>query len=127
MLYVYKQFECPTNTTGVDVILSVVDANGNYRVIGTTTADSNGKYSYAWQPDISGKYTVYATFAGSAAYYSSTGQDAFIIKDAPAATAAPTALPQSAADTYFVPAVAVILVVLVIGIGLILLALRKKP
>lgn len=127
MLYVYKQFECPTNATGVDVILSVVDSNGNYRVIGTTTADSNGKYSYAWQPDISGKYTVYATFAGSAAYYSSTGEDAFIVKDAPAATAAPTALPQSAADTYFVPAVAVILVVLIIGIGVILLALRKKP
>ncbi|HEY9760524.1 MAG TPA: hypothetical protein V6C97_35520 [Oculatellaceae cyanobacterium] len=127
MLYVYKQFECPTNATGVDVILSVVDGNGNYRVIGTTTADSNGKYSYAWQPDISGKYTVYATFAGSAAYYSSTGQDAFIVKDAPATTAAPTALPQSAADTYFVPAVAVILVVLVVGIGMIMLALRKRP
>ncbi len=127
MLYVYKQFECPTDAKGVDVILSVIDANGNYRVIGTTTADANGKYSYAWQPDISGMYTVYATFAGSGAYFSSTGQDAFIVKDAPAATAEPTTAPQSLTETYFVPSVAIILVVLIVGIVLILMALRKKP
>ena len=125
MLYVYKQFECPTNATGVEVILSVIDANGNYRAIGTTTADINGKFSYAWQPDIAGKYTLFATFAGSDAYYSSTGQDAFLVKEAPAATAQPTAQPQSVTDAYFVPAVAVILVVLVVGIGLILRAIRK--
>jgi hypothetical protein len=72
-------------------------------------------------------YTVYATFAGSGAYFSSTGQDAFIVKDAPAATAEPTTAPQSLTETYFVPSVAIILVVLIVGIVLILMALRKKP
>ena len=42
MLYVYKQFEMPTNATGVPVTISVVDANGNFREIGTTTSDSSG-------------------------------------------------------------------------------------
>jgi len=33
------------DATGVEVTLSVVDANGNYRVIGTTTTSSDGFYS----------------------------------------------------------------------------------
>jgi hypothetical protein len=60
MLYVYKQFARPINTTGVEVTLSVLDANGNYRAIGTTTSSSDGFYSYSWVPDITGEYTVYA-------------------------------------------------------------------
>ena len=43
MLYIYKQFEMPTNTTGVPVTISVIDANGNFREIGTTTSDSSGQ------------------------------------------------------------------------------------
>src|SRR3972149_9616597 len=31
MLYVYKQFERPTNATGVTVTIDVIAANGNYR------------------------------------------------------------------------------------------------
>ncbi|HEX9261824.1 MAG TPA: PQQ-binding-like beta-propeller repeat protein, partial [Candidatus Bathyarchaeia archaeon] len=57
MLYVYKQFPRPTDAKGVDVTLSVVDANGNFREIGTTKADSDGFFSYHWTPDIEGKYT----------------------------------------------------------------------
>jgi hypothetical protein len=57
MLYVYKQFPRPTNATGVTVNISVVDANGNYRDIGTTTSDADGFYSFNWMPDIEGKYT----------------------------------------------------------------------
>src|SRR6202142_4537717 len=40
MEYVYMQKMKPTNATGLPVTLSVVDANGNQRVIGTTTSDS---------------------------------------------------------------------------------------
>ncbi len=127
MLYVYKQFECPTDASGVDVILSVIDANGNYRTIGTTTTDANGKYSFAWQPDISGKYTLYATFLGSGGYYGSTGQDAFIVNEAPAATAAPTTPPASVTDQYFVPAVAGIIIAIVLVGVVIVLMLRKRP
>ncbi len=101
MLYVYKQFEMPTNTTGVPVTIAVIDANGNYREIGTATSDSTGAYSFSWMPDISGKYTVLATFTGSDAYYGSYDQTAFVVDEAHA-TAPPQATPEpSAADLYF--------------------------
>ncbi len=65
MRYVYQQLPKPTNIQGVEVTINVIDANGNYRNIGTTTSDENGFFSLAWQPDISGKYTVNAVFAGT--------------------------------------------------------------
>ena len=77
MEYVYMQKANQPDATGVTVALSVVDANGNYRTIGTTTADANGIFSYAWTPDIEGKYTVYATFAGSNSYYGSSAESSF--------------------------------------------------
>ena len=82
MLYVYKQFERPSNATGVPVIVDVIDANGNYRNIGTTTSDANGVFSLDWKPDIPGKYTVYVTFAGSKAYWGSFAQSAFVVDEA---------------------------------------------
>lgn len=127
MLYVYKQMQRPTNTTGVPVTLSVVDSNGNYRIIGTATSDSDGFYSFSWTPDIQGQYTVYATFAGSNSYYPSHAVNSFEVTP-PAATATPqpTATP-SAADLYFVPAIiGVIIAIIVVGIGLALLV-TKKP
>jgi hypothetical protein len=128
MLYVYKQFERPTNATGVPLTIDVVDANGNYRNIGTTTSDANGVYSFDWTPDIPGKYTVYVTFAGSGAYYASFAQSAFVVDAAPEATAAPTASPTSVADLYFVPAViGIIVAIVIVGAILVLLLLRKRP
>jgi len=43
------------------VTLSVVDSNGNSRVIGTTTSDASGTFAYTWTPYISGNYTITAT------------------------------------------------------------------
>ncbi len=127
MLYVYKQYERPISATGVPVSLSVVDANGNYREIGTTTADADGFYSFNWIPDIEGKYTVYASFLGSAAYYPSHAVTAFAV-DAAAPTLAPTEAPaESVADMYFVPAIAGLFVaIIVVGALLALLLLRKR-
>ncbi len=48
MGYIYQQQVKPTNFTGVPVTLSVVDSNGNYRVIGSATTDTTGHYSYVW-------------------------------------------------------------------------------
>jgi hypothetical protein len=127
MLYVYKQFARPTNATGVPLTVDVLDANGNYRNIGTTTSDANGVYSFDWTPDIPGKYTVYVTFAGSGAYYASFAQSAFVVDAAPAATAAPTATPTSVADMYFVPAIAGLFVLIIIVAVVIILMLRKRP
>ena len=90
MEYVYMQKPRPTNVTGVTVTLSVVDANGNYRTIGTTTADADGFYSYNWMPDIDGQYTIYATFEGSESYWPSHAVTAFNVDATPAPSATTT-------------------------------------
>ncbi len=129
MEYVYMQQEKPTNTTGVDVQLYVLDSNNNYRLIGTTKTDTNGYYSYNWIPDISGAYTVYAVFAGSHSYYGSQTTTAFAV-DKPVATATSSAStqPLSATDLYFIPSVAAIIVVIIIGFAVLaLLTVRKRP
>ena len=89
MEYAYMQQIKPTNATGVPVTINVIDANGNYRTIGTTTSDATGSYSLQWTPDIAGKYTVYVTFGGSESYYPSQATTTFAV-DEPAATPAPT-------------------------------------
>jgi outer membrane protein assembly factor BamB len=128
MAYVYMQKPEPTNATGVPVTISVVDANGNYRVIGNATSDLNGCYSFNWKPDITGKYTVYATFAGSQSYWPSNAETAFAVDQASTATPATTSQPIDMQPTQnYVLAIgaAVIIVVLVIG-ALILLTLKKR-
>jgi outer membrane protein assembly factor BamB len=126
MLYVYKQFAQPTNTTGVTVVLSVMDSNGNFRDIGTTTTDANGFYSYQWQPDIPGKYTIYARFAGTQSYYGSYAESAFNVEEAPAPTTQPTPL-QSLTDQYFLPAVAGIIAAIFIVGAILMMLVRKRP
>jgi hypothetical protein len=128
MQYVYMQGERPTNAIGVTVTLDVLDANGNYRNIGETTSDANGFFSFEWQPDIPGKYTVYATFQGSESYWPSHAETAFTVSE-PAPTQAPTPSPaQSVADMYFVPAIAgIIVAIVIVGAILALLLLRKRP
>jgi outer membrane protein assembly factor BamB len=127
MKYVYAQFPRPTDTTGVPVTLSVIDANGNYRDIGTTTSDADGFYSFNWTPDISGKYTVYASFAGSASYYPSHAVATFVAEEAqPTPTAAPvTTLPPL--ENYIIGiGVAIIAAIAIVG-AIVLLAVKKRP
>ena len=114
MLYVYKQFNMPASATGVDVVLSVVDANGNFREIGTVQTDTSGKYNLQWTPDISGKYTVIASFAGSGAYFGSYSQTAFGVEAEHPATPAPTPEPPTVADMYLVPGIAGIIVAIIV-------------
>jgi hypothetical protein len=128
MEYVYMQKPRPTDTVGVPVTISVVDANGNYRDIGSTTSDADGFYSLNWKPDIEGKYTVYASFGGSESYWPSHAITSFAV-DPAAATPVPTPAPlQSMADTYFLPAIAGLFVLIIIVLVLVvLLMLKKRP
>lgn len=127
MEYLYMQQTRPNNATGVPVTLSVVDGNGNYRVIGTAVTDADGFYSYNWKPDIDGKYTVYASFGGSNSYYSSNSETAFLVEPAPA-TPTPVATPApSIADQYFVPAIIGVIVAIIVVGAVTVLLLRKKP
>ena len=128
MEYVYMQKPRPMDAVGVPVTISVVDANGNYRDIGTATSNSDGFYAMNWMPDIEGQYTVYASFAGSESYWPSHAVTSFAVDPAPA-TPSPTEAPLSSmADAYFVPAVAgIIIAIAIVGIVLALLLLRKRP
>jgi hypothetical protein len=127
MLHVYKQFALPMNTTGVPVRIDVLDANGNYRTIGTVISDATGSFNFDWMPDIPGKYTVVATFEGSNSYYGSYAQTAFVVDAAPEPTTEPTPPPALISETYFIPAIAGIIIAIVIGFALIALLLLKKP
>ncbi|MCJ7768465.1 PQQ-binding-like beta-propeller repeat protein [Candidatus Bathyarchaeota archaeon] len=125
MEYVYMQKSRPANATGVEVTLDTIDPNGNFVHIGTATSDASGSFSYMWQPEIPGKYTVIATFAGSEAYYSSFAETAIGVQEAPPEPAAPEpAPPLPPYETYTIgTGIAIIAAVAIVG----LMLLRKKP
>jgi hypothetical protein len=126
MEYVYMQKPRPTDVTGVPVVISVVDANSNYREIGTVTSDADGFYSLSWIPDIEGKYTVYASFAGSESYWPSHDITAFVVDPAPP-TPTPTEPPKtSVVETYLIPGFVAIIVAIAVGFAVTIIALRKR-
>jgi hypothetical protein len=128
MEYVYMQKPKPTNATGVVVKLYVLDANNNYRPIGETTSDDNGFYSYEWEPNIAGKYTVYARFDGSESYWPSQAVSAFAVSDTGPTSQPPPESKSSVADQYFIPAIAGLFVaIIVVGALLAILLLKKRP
>jgi hypothetical protein len=127
MGYVYQQKPLPTNFTGVQVTVDVLDSNGNYRNIGSAMTDATGMYTLSWKPDIVGNFTVVATFHGTNGYWPSSSETSCVV-DPAAPTPAPTATPAaSVVDTYFVPSVIAIIVVIVIVGALIILMQRKRP
>jgi hypothetical protein len=129
MGYVYQQQPGPTNFIGVPVTIGVTDSNHNTYIIGTTTTDESGHYTLTWTPSITGNYTVYAHFGGTYAYWPSSDETSFNVMSAPP-TPAPTATPltglaSSASLEYGIAAV--IIVIVIIGVVLALIMLRKKP
>ena len=127
MAAVYEDQQMPSNVTGVPVTISVLDSNNNFRPIGTVTSDASGMFSLTWKPDIEGDFTVYATFAGSKAYFGSTAETSMYAGPAPQAQVTPEAPAPSAADIYFVPAVIAIIIVIIIVGAVIVLMLRRRP
>ena len=127
MLYVYKQFPRPTDVAGVEVTLSVLDANNNYREIGKTTSDSDGFYRLLWKPDIPGTYTVIASFAGSESYWPSHAETAFGVMEAPEPTAGPEPEPPSMTDTYVLGVGAAIIIAGGIFMYLFYMGTQGKP
>jgi hypothetical protein len=126
MEYVYMQKPKPADATGVPVSIDVVDANGNYRNIGTTTSDSNGLFSFTWKPDIEGTYWVIATFAGSESYWPSQAESTFVVDPvAPTPTQQPaTVLPPT--EMYLaIAAIGIIAAIAIVG-AILLLAVRKR-
>jgi hypothetical protein len=128
MEYLYEQQQMPTNATGVTVTLDAIDANGNYRNIGTATTDLSGTFSYTWKPDIPGKYTVVATFPGSNSYGSSFAETAFQVDSLPQAsiTQQPE-IPAPMTDTYVIAMGAAIIVAIAIVGAVLAMLVKKRP
>ena len=125
MEWLYAQQGKPKNATGVDVVLETLDPNGNFYEIGRTTSDASGMYSYAFTPEVPGKYTIIATFEGSNAYYGSSAETAINVEEAPQATPTPPTPSPSMADTYFVP-MSIGMIIAVIAVGLLLVLMLRK-
>ena len=129
MEYVYMQKPEPTNFTGVQVQLYVLDSNGNHRQIGTATTDTSGTYSLTWTPDIAGNYTVYAQFAGTNSYWPSSAEAHLTVMSAIATSPTPTAQTNLATNadlmTYIV--VGVVAIIIAIAIATVITVTRKRP
>jgi len=125
MEYLYEQQAMPTNAKGVEVTLDAVDPNGNFVHIGTTTSDTSGLFSYMWTtPDVPGKYTIIATFAGSKSYGSSYVETAISVSEALPEPAQPEpAAPLPPFEMYTLYATIAIIIAVAIAT---LLLLRKK-
>ena len=126
MNYLHMQQPLPTDAAGVEVIIDVIDSNNNYRNIGTATSDQSGFYSLAWAPDITGKFTVIATFAGSKSYYASYAETAFVVDNAPEAPATPEypVVPDNTVLLYGI--LGGVIAAIVIGIAAVLISMRKR-
>jgi outer membrane protein assembly factor BamB len=123
MEYVYQQKPLPTDVTGVEVVLSVLDPNDNYYEVGRATSDASGFFSCMFTPEVPGKYTIIATFEGSEGYWPSYAETAINVEEAPAATPAPTPVPQAPVETYFTAStIAIIIAIAIVGF----LILRKR-
>ena len=122
MLYVYKQFSQPMDVTGVTVSIDAVTPSGEYKNLGYATSDASGRFHFEYTPTEEGQYVIYATFAGSAAYYGSFAQNEMTVM----AAAEPTQTTQVNNTPYEMytigMGVAIIAVVAIVG----LLILKKK-
>jgi outer membrane protein assembly factor BamB len=126
MQYVYMQQPKPANATGVQVTISVTDANGNTRPIGQPTSDSSGMFTLAWTPDIAGAYTVTATFAGSAAYYPSSSETSFAVTEAAPTPTQQPVVAQPPTETYIAEAAAGIIVAIALVGAITIMVLKKR-
>ena len=126
MEYVYMQKPRPTDVTGVEVVIEVLDPNGNSYSVGTATSDASGFYKLAFTPIVPGEYTITAKFAGSESYYGSYAKTGINVEEAPAATAEPTPIPASMADLYILPGITGIIIAIVVVGAILILMLRKR-
>jgi hypothetical protein len=128
MAYVHQQQLPPSEYTGVDVHIVILDANNNWQDLGTTTTDNKGQYSMTYTPEISGDFKVYSYFDGTKGYWPSSAETTFNMSPEPATPTPQATQPPSMADQYILPIGAgIIVAIIVVGIVLALLVMRKRP
>jgi len=125
MEYLAMDQPYPSSATGVPVSIDAIDPNNNFVHLGDATSDNTGAYSYIWAPPaIPGQYRIIATFCGSNSYYSSSGETAAFVVDAPAATSAPVMLQNPPYEMYTIGSAVAVIIAIAIAV---LLILRKRP
>jgi hypothetical protein len=82
-------------------------------------------FGVAFTPEVPGKYVVYASFAGSGAYYGSSAETFINVEEAPAATPPPTPTPAPMTDTY-VMGFGIGMIIAIVAIGLVIILLVRK-
>jgi hypothetical protein len=120
---VTKTIAEPTNMTGVTVVLTATDPNGNFVTIGTATSDQNGVFQKLWTPQVSGEYKITAKFAGTQSYGDSSAGTAVGVTNAPA-TQPPPQYPAPVDNTLTIVGMGIAIMVVVAIVGLMIL--RKK-
>jgi len=125
MEYLHMQHAIPSDVVGVTVSLDAVDPNGNAIHISEAVSDMSGSFKKLWTPEISGEYTVTATFMGSNAYGSSWAETAIGVVQAPQTTTPETSstAAQAPIEVYF----AVSTIAIIVAIAIVGLMLRKRP
>ena len=110
--------------TGVPVLLTAIDQNGQSNDIGTaTTSAYYGTYEMAWTPTAEGTYKIIASFAGDDSYGSSGAATAVTVGPAPAQITIPEqAQPFDYTMTIIGGVIAVVVAVALVGVIL----YRKK-
>ncbi len=124
MEYLHMQKPIPANVIGVPVSIDVVDPNGNPIHIATVTSDMSGTFGYLWKPEISGEYTVTATFVGDDSYSSSWAEGHVGVVEAQE-TSSPTqsTLTMPPYELYTVGSAVAVIIAVAIAVVL----LRKRP
>jgi hypothetical protein len=117
-----------TTMTGVPVVLSAIDSNGNPVEIGTaTTSAYYGDYEMVWTPPQEGTYKIIASFAGDESYSSSGAATSIAVGSVqaqPSATTQPVT--QGVSATEFYTGLVVIALIMIIGLAAAVLLLRRK-
>jgi len=124
MEYLHMQKPIPANVVGVPVSLDAVDPNGNTIHLATVTSDMSGTFGFLWAPEISGSYTVTATFMGDDSYGSSWAEAHVGVVEA-SATTQPTQSVQAAPPYELYTIGSAIAVIIAIAIAVVLL--RRRP
>jgi hypothetical protein len=126
MEYMFQQRPKPTNATGVLVLLTALDPNGNYITIGNVTSDSSGVFGCDWTPQVPGTYHIIATFPGSNAYGPSSSQTYMSVADrAVTPSPYPTAtIPSN--EMYFIASTLATIIAVAVATVAIIYAIRKR-
>ena len=85
MEYVYQEQTLDYNPSGVEIVISTIDPNGNTYELGRTTSDESGSFGVTIEPPVPGDYKIIATFEGTDSYWGSRATSYMYVGEPPTA------------------------------------------